>query len=90
MRPVFRRWFLSDAVNQQPLLPDDGECATSIVEQPPLSLTKVALWVWMIEDAVVAQAEDGRFAVEAFGHTHIFEGDAAARGWTPTMPCSLC
>jgi len=83
MRPVFRRWFLSDAVNQQPLLPDDGECATSIVEQPPLSLTKVALWVWMIEDAVVAQAEDGRFAVEAFGHTHIFEGGCRRPGMDP-------
>ena len=83
MRPVFRRWFLSDAVNQQPLLPDDGKCATSIVEQPPLSLTKVALWVWMIEDAVVAQAEDGRFAVEAFGHTHIFEGGCRRPGMDP-------
>lgn len=83
MRPVFRRWFLSDSVNQQPSLPDDGECATSVVEQPPLSLTKVALWVWMIEDAVVNRDSDGRYTVEAFGHTHIFEGGSLRPGMGP-------
>lgn len=83
MRPVFRRWFLSDAVNQQPLLPDDGECATSVVEQPPLSLTKIALWVWMIEDAAVERDSDGRYNVEAFGHTHIFEGCSRRPGMDP-------
>lgn len=83
MRPVFRRWFLSDAVNQQPLLPDDGECATSVVEQPPLSLTKVALWVWLIEDAEVTRLDDGRFSVEALGHTHIFEGGCRRPGMDP-------
>ncbi|MDE6400624.1 MAG: hypothetical protein K2L68_07170 [Muribaculaceae bacterium] len=83
MTPVFRRWFLSDAVNQQPSLPDDGMCATSVVEQPPLDLTKVALWVWMVEDAVVTKEADGRYAVEAFGHTHIFEGGCARPGMDP-------
>lgn len=73
MCPVFRRWFLSDAANQQALLPDMGECATSIVEQPPLNGTKIALWVWMIEDAEPRRDPDGRYVVEAFGRTHIFE-----------------
>ena len=73
MCPVFRRWFLSDAANQQALLPDMGECATSIVEQPPLNGTKIALWVWMIEDAVSRRDPDGRYVVKAFGRTHIFE-----------------
>lgn len=83
MQPVFRRWFLSDAVNRQPLLPDDGECATSVVEQPPLSLTKVALWVWMIEGAVVNRLSDRRYAVEAFGYTHVFEGGCVRPGMAP-------
>lgn len=83
MRPVFRRWFLSDAVNQQPMLPDDGECATSVVEQPPLNLTKAALWVWFIEDAVVKRDDDGRFTAEAFGHSHIFEGGGNRPGMDP-------
>lgn len=73
MCPVFRRWFLSDAANQQASLPDMEECATSIVEQAPLNGTKIALWVWMIEDAVSLRDPDGRYVVEAFGRTHIFE-----------------
>lgn len=73
MCPVFRRWFLSDAANQQALLPDMEECATSIVEQPPLNGTKIALWVWMIEDAEPRRDPDGRYVVKAFGRTHIFE-----------------
>ncbi len=73
MCPVFLRWFLSDAANQQASLPDMEECATSIVEQPPLNGTKIALWVWMIEDAVSRRDPDGRYVVEAFGRTHIFE-----------------
>lgn len=83
MQPVFRRWFLSDSVNQHPFLPDDGECATSVVEQPPMSLTKIALWVWMIEDAVVEHDADGRFSVKAFGHTHLFEGGCRRPGSDP-------
>lgn len=73
MCPVFRRWFLSDAANQQASLPDMEECATSIVEQPPLNGTKIALWVWMIEDAESRRDPDGRYVVKAFGRTHIFE-----------------
>ena len=49
-RPLFRRFFLSDAANQQSLLEkaleDTEYCATSIVQQPPLDGTKIALWVW--------------------------------------------
>lgn len=73
MTPVFSRWFLSDAVNQQPSLPARKDHAVSVVEQAPLSLTKAALWVWLIEDAVVSPCSDGRFEVSAFGFRHIFE-----------------
>lgn len=48
--PLFRRFFLSDAANQQPVVEQALEslefCATSIVQQPPLDGTKIALWVW--------------------------------------------
>jgi len=48
--PLFRRFFLSDAANQQPALEqaldDLPFCATSIVQQPPLDGTKIALWLW--------------------------------------------
>ena len=72
--PVFRRWFLSDSANQAHLLPDDGHCATSIVEQAPLNLTKAAMWVWLMEAAEVTALGNNRFEVKAFCQRHIFEG----------------
>ena len=46
--PVFARYFLSDAANQEAELGDSLEslhrCAVSVIEQPPLDGTKVALW----------------------------------------------
>ena len=60
--PLFRRFFLSDAANQQPMLERALEtipfCATSIVQQPPLDGTKIALWLWTASDF---KAEQGSF-----------------------------
>ena len=48
---VFKRFFLSDAANQADYLlamqPEGVDCALSIVEQPPLDGTKIALWVYL-------------------------------------------
>lgn len=84
MQPVFHRWFLSDSANQQSLLSEKTRFAASIVEQPPLNQTKIALWVWMIEDATVEDESDGRYTFEAFGHKHIFETGSIRPG---TNPC---
>lgn len=46
---AFRRYFVSDAVGQAKWLEDRSEEATSIVQQPPLNGTKVALWVWFVD-----------------------------------------
>lgn len=46
----FRRFFLSDVSNQAPLLLDSlralPEATTSIVHQPPLDGTRIALWMY--------------------------------------------
>jgi enamine deaminase RidA (YjgF/YER057c/UK114 family) len=57
---VFRRIFLSDAPNQARRVqesrlfndPDAGPVAVSIVQQPPLPDTKLALFAYHLEDAV--------------------------------------
>lgn len=49
-RPVFRRWFLSDAACQGDLIGNDGRCATSVIQQPPMNGCKAVLWVWMMKD----------------------------------------
>lgn len=50
-RPVFKRWFLSDAACQTDLIEDDATCATSVIQQPPVNGSKAVLWVWMMKDA---------------------------------------
>ena len=48
---VLKRYFLSDAANQSHQLLatqiENSDCALSIVEQPPLDGTKIALWVYL-------------------------------------------
>lgn len=80
MHPVFCRWFLSDAANQAKLLPYIDGCAVSIVEQPPLSLTKAALWVWMIENVSVEKIADNVFSARHGNYEHIFEGGRCRPG----------
>lgn len=45
---VFKRYFLSDSTNQQPLMNEEGQhCTISYIQQPPLDGSKVALWIYM-------------------------------------------
>ena len=72
-QPVFRRFFVSDAANQQSLLEERLDeipfCATSIVQQPPLDCTKIALWLYT---ASLPAAESGVFVHN--GYTHYWMG----------------
>lgn len=51
MRPVFKRYFLSDPANQAGQLPQTHTCAVSVVGQPPLDGSKIALWAVLEQDA---------------------------------------
>ena len=47
--PIFKRYFMSDSTNQQPLMDTEGECCTvSCIQQPPLDGSKVALWMYLM------------------------------------------
>lgn len=67
--PLFRRFFLSDSANQQTALEQalDGvtSCATSIVQQPPLDGTKIALWLWTASGMTT---EGGSFSHNGLTH----------------------
>ena len=58
MVPVFCRYFLSDAANQwealQVVLQKEPSCAVSVVQQPPLDGSKIALWVYLTSEPNVA------------------------------------
>lgn len=48
---VLKRYFLSDAANQADAVQaaDMSDCAKSIIQQPPLNGTKIALWTYLME-----------------------------------------
>lgn len=57
-KPVFKRYFLSDATNQRPLMPQDDCCTVSYIQQPPLDGSKVALWLYMQRGTEVIPTAD--------------------------------
>lgn len=77
--PVFRRFFLSDAANQESLvcqhLDEEKETvATSVVEQAPLDGTKVALWVYFVKDATCRLLDCGLVEATFGNYRHLWGG----------------
>jgi enamine deaminase RidA (YjgF/YER057c/UK114 family) len=68
--PVFHRFFLSDAANQEASLRaalGDIVGACSLVQQPPLDGTKIALWVYLQRGVAVETSADHRVATMSHG-----------------------
>lgn len=82
--PVFMRYFLSDAANQAAIveayLVDNQVCTVSLVEQPPLDGSKVALWVCMQDGARVSRLDSGLWEVVQGGYRHLWMGNSFCRG----------
>lgn len=73
--PVFERYFLSDITNQQPLLEKMIESlpgnAVSMVEQPPLNGSKIALWAWLQTEVVNRNLYNGIFETNTGSSIHL-------------------
>ncbi len=73
---VLKRYFLSDAANQAntllATLMEQSDCALSIVEQPPLDGTKIALWVYLQTDVHTRTLPHGDYEVSHGGYRHIW------------------
>lgn len=69
--PVMKRYFLSDATNQVPLMQSTDECGVSFIQQPPLNGSKIALWVYLVEGATVKEEHEAK-VVEHNGYRHIW------------------
>lgn len=78
--PVFARWFVSDAANQAEGLAQGWDCAVSVVQQPPLNGTKLALWIYYQQDAKVTPAGGNMSAVEHGAYRHLWLGGANVPG----------
>ncbi|MBR2154013.1 MAG: hypothetical protein IJ901_05310 [Bacteroidaceae bacterium] len=81
-QPVFKRFFLSDATNQQGLVEESlRQChlgvhpTLSCIQQPPLNGSKVALWIYLVgaEAEVVYGADTlGSTLVRHNGYEHLW------------------
>ena len=73
---VFKRFFLSDAANQTNHLMatqiEHTDCALSIVEQPPLDGTKVALWAYLQKGVNTRALPNGDYEVSHGSYRHIW------------------
>lgn len=74
---VMKRYFLSDAANQAPLIEREGTCSVSLIQQPPLDGSKVAVWIYYIKGADISVA----------GNTVVVSRSAYRHLWTMGMSC---
>lgn len=80
---VLRRYFLSDASNQADLVMawecDNSFCALSLIQQPPLNGTKIAMWTWLQTGIKVETLPNGLLAAKHNAYTQYWGGGACNR-----------
>lgn len=90
---VFKRFFVSDAANQadylQALHAECSDCALSVVEQPPLDGTKVALWVYLQKGVQTKALEKGIYEVKHGAYRHLWMAGACNQAANPEYQMRL-
>lgn len=80
---AFMRFFLSDAANQADYVlataTEQLDCALSVVEQPPLDGSKVALWVYLLTGVQTRVQPGGLYSLTHGAYTHYWGGSAFNR-----------
>ena len=71
---VMKRYFLSDAANQEDEVyaTDECDCALSVIQQPPLDGTKVALWVYVLKGIKNQNCAQGVSRVTHGAYEHLW------------------
>ena len=70
--PVWKRYYVSDAVNQRSWFSSPLDTAVSIIQQPPLNQTKIVLWIYAVENALLHQETDGIVVMKRPHYTHLY------------------
>ena len=68
---VFKRYFLSDATNQVPVIQEHDACTVSYIQQPPLDGSKVAVWLYLQKGTEVKPMNNSTI-VRHNGYQHIW------------------
>ena len=69
---ILKRYFLSDSANQQPLMRKEQRCAVSVIQQPPLDGSKIAVWMYLQKGTSVGNI-DGVIVAEHNGYRHLWK-----------------
>ncbi|MBR1594680.1 MAG: hypothetical protein IJ659_07915 [Alloprevotella sp.] len=77
---VFKRYFLSDAANQadEVIAADGSDCALSLIQQPPLDGTKLALWAYMQTGVLPQATGSGLYETRHGQFRHLWSGGSHA------------
>lgn len=70
-KTVFKRYFLSDATNQVPLIEENNPCTVSYIQQPPLDGSKIAVWLYLQRGTDISHT-NGSTVVSHNGYQHIW------------------
>ena len=68
---VFKRYFLSDATNQVPVIQENDACTVSYIQQPPLDGSKVAVWLYLQKGTEVVPMNNST-VVRHNGYQHVW------------------
>ena len=68
---VFKRYFLSDATNQVPVIQENDACTISYIQQPPLDGSKVAVWLYLQKGTEVMPMNNST-VVRHNGYQHVW------------------
>lgn len=69
---VLKRYFLSDATNQRPLMKEEPDCAYSFIQQPPLDGSKVGVWIYLQRGTKVENV-NGMVVSSHNGYRHLWK-----------------
>lgn len=69
---VMKRYFLSDSTNQAPLMRPETDCSISLIQQPPLDGSKVAVWMY-IQRGTTVKSEHDVIVAEHNGYRHLWK-----------------
>ena len=69
---VWKRFFVSDAVNQCLWFQPPFQTAVSVTQQPPLNQTKLILLIYGVENASLHHATDGTVVMRRPNYTHLY------------------
>ena len=69
---ILKRYFLSDSINQQPLMRKEHNVSISCIQQQPLDGSKVAVWLYL-QSGVEVRNENGVVIAEHNGYRHLWK-----------------